>query len=81
MPSGACSNHCFGADNGRLHDTSALLDHAQIYLAVNALLANGGQVKSAAVQAEQAVDSISSEATKVGILAKAYLYHHFGGVW
>ncbi len=36
----------------------------QVYLAVAALLANGGQAKSAAVAAEAAVDSISSEATK-----------------
>lgn len=36
----------------------------QVYLAVAALLANGGQLKSAAVVAEAAVDSISSEATK-----------------
>lgn len=36
----------------------------QVYLAVAALLANGGQLKPAAAVAEAAVDSISSEATK-----------------
>ena len=36
----------------------------QVYLAIAALLANGGQLKSGAAVAEAAVDSISSEATK-----------------
>jgi hypothetical protein len=55
-----------------LHGSAAVAPHVanhqnvplQVYLAIAALLANGGQLKSGAALAEAAVDSISSEATK-----------------